>query len=139
MDQLMRMAQSMALFRTSHMKSSLSVLNDNSSYRVLILAANYNQGRGITPSEMADYFRCSRPYISRIIKDQLKAHLLEKIPDPLDSRSFSLVCTEQGKERVGKMMDEYLLITRKLFLGLGKEKSRQFMELLEEAVRILEN
>ena len=139
MDKLMRMAQSVALFRSAHIRSSLNVLADSGSYRVLILVYNFDGGKGIRPNQVAEYFRCTRPYVSKIIKYLIRRDLVSSQPDVLDGRSYRLVCTASGRAIMETIMKEYLQVTRTLVDGLGEEKSARLVELLEEATRILED
>jgi DNA-binding MarR family transcriptional regulator len=138
MDQLMRMAQSVAIFRSIHLKSSLNILSDSSDYRVLIMVFHYDGGNGIRPNQIADYFHCTRPYISKIVKSLIRKGFLLQMPDETDGRSYYLQCSSAGGEIVKVIMDDYLKITKKLYDGLGAKKSAKLIALLEESTTILE-
>ncbi len=138
MDRLMRMAQSVAIFRSIHLKSSLNMLADSSDYRVLIMVFHFDGGNGIRPNQLADHFHCTRPYISKIVKSLIRKGFLLKMPDEADGRSYYLQCSSSGGKIVEEIMDDYLKITKKLYDGLGKRKSTQLIALLEESTRILE-
>lgn len=139
MDHLMRMAQSVALFRSVHIKTSLNILTDSGMYRVLILVFNAHGGKGIKPNQIADYFRCTRPYVSKLAKSLIRRGLLVKKSDDSDGRSYYLLCSPAGREIVEEIMEDYLTVTRKLYEGLGAEKSSQLVALLEESTAILES
>ncbi len=138
MDRLMKMAQSVALFRSTYIRSSLNVLSDSGSYRVLILVCNFDEGRGIKPNQVADYFHCTRPYISKVAKGLIQNGYIHKKSDPEDNRSSFFTCTPKGRKIVESIMEEYLQVTKKLFHGLGEKKSDMLVVLLDEAIGILE-
>jgi len=138
MEKLMKMAQSVAMFRSMYMKTSLNAMADSGSIRVLIFVNNFEGGTGVRPHQVADYFHCSRPYVSKVVKRLFDKKYIERIPDRDDSRSSILVTSEQGKHIVLSIMDEYLEITARLYRGLGEKKSDTLMALLDESVQILE-
>jgi len=139
MERLMKMAQSVAIFRSMYMKTSLNSMADSGSIRILILVNNFAGGTGIRPHQVAEYFHCSRPYVSKVVKRLLDKKYVERIPDRNDSRCVILVTSDEGERIVQGIMEEYLEITARLYRGLGEEKSETLMALLDESVRILED
>ena len=138
MDQLLHMAQSVAVFRSTYIKHSRSEPGGGGSWRFLILIDNYDAGRGIKPAVIARYVRCSRAYVSRMIKELSSDGLIEDRPDERDRRSRFLVCTEKGRRVARDIMADYVAVTRRLYDGLGARKSGQLVSLLDEAIAILE-
>lgn len=135
---LLHMAQSIALFRSMYIKRSRDTAGSGGSWRFLIMIHNYNYGRGIKPAVIAEYFRCTRAYVSKVIKELASGGLIEDRPDENDSRSRYLVCTKAGSDLAKSIMDDYVAMTKKLYDGLGKKKSAMFVRLLDEAIAILE-
>lgn len=135
---LLHMAQSVALFRSIYIKHSRDKAGGGGSWRFLIMINNYNFGRGIKPAVIAEYFRCTRAYVSKVIKELSADGLIEDRPDEHDSRSRYLVCTKAGRALAKSIMDDYVASTKKIYDGLGKEKSALFVQLLDEAISILE-
>lgn len=138
MDQLLHMAQSVAVFRSMYIRHSRSEPGGGGSWRFLILIHNFDEGLGIKPADMARYFRCSRAYVSKMIKELTADGLVEDRPDERDLRSRYLACTEKGVRLARGIMDDYVAVTRRLRDGLGVRKSEQLVSLLDEAVAILE-
>lgn len=138
MDRLLHMAQSVALFRSMYIRHSRGGVGGSASWRFLVLIGKYDSGRGIKPAEAAGYFRCSKPYVSKMIKELAAEGLIEDRPDDKDARSRYLVCSDKGNEVLREMMGEYVAITKRLHDGLGERKSLSFVKLLDEAIAILE-
>ena len=138
MDQLLHLAQSVAVFRSMYIRHSRSEPGGSGSWRFLILIANYESGRGVRPAAIAHYFRCTRAYVSKMLKELKADGLVEERPDEDDHRSRFLVCTEQGRRLAQGIMDDYVAVTRRLRDGLGARKSEQLVALLDEAIAILE-
>jgi len=132
------LAQSIALFRSAYIKNSMQTMPEQGTVRFLILACNYAGGNGIKPNQAAEYFHCSRAYISKTIQSLHRKSLVEKRPDPDDKRACFITCTPKGKMLVHTMMSEYIKTTEKLYQRLGPEKSRLFRELLDEVIITLE-
>lgn len=138
MDSLMRMAQSVALFRSMYIKHARSEVGGSGSWRFLVMVGQYDGGRGVRPAELAAYFHCSKAYVSKMVKELAAEGLVEERPDPNDGRSRILVCSENGNKVLQEIMTEYLAVTKKLRDGLGERRSRMLVELLEESIAILE-
>lgn len=136
MDRLLHMAQSVAVFRSMYIRHSRS--EPGGSWRFLILIHNFDEGQGIKPADMARYFRCSRAYVSKMIKELAADGLVEDRPDEGDRRSRFLACTEKGRRLARDIMDDYVAVTRRLRDGLGERKSERLVSLLDEAIAILE-
>lgn len=138
LDSLMRMAQSVALFRSMYIKHSRSEAGGSGSWRFLVMIGKYDDGRGVRPAELAAYFHCSKAYVSKMVKELAAEGLVVERPDASDARSHLLQCTEQGNIILQEIMTEYLAVTKKLRDGLGERRSRMLVELLEESIAILE-
>lgn len=134
----MRMAQSVALFRSMYIKHARSEVGGSGSWRFLVMIGKYDGGRGVRPAELAAYFRCSKAYVSKMVKELAAEGLVEERPDPNDGRSRIFVCSEKGNKILQEIMAEYLGLTKKLRDGLGERKSHMLVELLEESIAILE-
>src|SRR5438876_12351846 len=57
----------------------------------------------LTPSELADLERVSRPTATRVLTRLSEGGLVERTPDPADGRSALLSVTKAGRERPGHM------------------------------------
>jgi DNA-binding MarR family transcriptional regulator len=132
------MAQSVALFRSMYIKHARSEVGGSGSWRFLVMIGKYDGGRGVRPAELAAYFRCSKAYVSKMVKELAAEGLVEERPDPNDGRSRIFVCSEKGNKILQEIMAEYLGLTKKLRDGLGERKSHMLVELLEESIAILE-
>jgi DNA-binding MarR family transcriptional regulator len=92
-----------------------------------------------TPTELADAMGLSKAAITKMMGPLLDDGLLERIGDPNDNRSFTLVVTEPGKEAVREMAEAYFKPMNTLKAGLGKKQFNKLIALLDQANEVLIN
>ncbi|WP_203623914.1 MULTISPECIES: MarR family winged helix-turn-helix transcriptional regulator [unclassified Lacticaseibacillus] len=90
-----------------------------------------------TPTELAEAMGLSKAAITKMMGPLLDDQLLMKTIDPDDNRSFTLTLTEDGKQAVRDMSDDYFKPMNALREGLGKKKFNKLINLLDQANEVL--
>jgi len=65
--------------------------------------ASINRSGPLTPSELAEIERVSRPAMTRTLGCLEREDLIERTPDPADGRSFLVAVNDAGRERLARL------------------------------------
>jgi len=89
-------------------------------------------GESPTQRQLADHTGLDAIYISKLVKSLEQSELIERIPDPLDSRAVRLTLTDDGIE----VIDQAVLIVADLLEDLtepiGGAESRRSHQLMRD-------
>jgi DNA-binding MarR family transcriptional regulator len=88
----------------------------------------------ITPSDLADLERISRPTATRILRGLVAAGLVERRPDPADGRSVLVEIEEPGRRLLTRLRSRKNAYLSRRLAGLDSEE----LETLDRAAGILE-
>ncbi|MDL2310803.1 MarR family transcriptional regulator [Peptostreptococcaceae bacterium OttesenSCG-928-C18] len=91
----------------------------------------------VTPLMAADFFKVSKPMIAGMVKSLTSKEYLTKEQSQTDRRSFALVPTDKAIALTNSVYDEYFKVINRLLSGMGKEKYKSMIALLEEANAVL--
>lgn len=67
-----------------------------------------------------------------VIRNLVKAGLIEKTRDPDDGRAFQIKLTEKGSEMIEELFPTHLLDLKETFGGLEIEEKRELLRLLKK-------
>ncbi len=90
---------------------------------------------GLSQKEMAASLEVTPAAISQAVRSLLEAGLVERHPDPDDTRIWRLALSERGREVMTCMQDVRRKAVARLLSGLTLEEQRTVVEALERALR----
>lgn len=93
---------------------------------------------GLTAKDASDFFKISKPSVTVPLQSLEKQQLIYREQDKNDKRKFGIYLSDHGTELITEMVDAYNQYARKLEAQLGVEKATALLELLSEAIDILE-
>jgi len=91
----------------------------------------------VTPLMISNFFGIAKPSVTDMVNSLIKKDYLIKIPSEIDRRSYTLEVTEKGHELVASTFKEYLRTMELLEEKMGDQKFTLFIQLLQEANKIL--
>jgi DNA-binding MarR family transcriptional regulator len=91
----------------------------------------------VTPLMISNFFGIAKPSVTDMVNSLIKKDYLNKIPSKADRRSYTLQITEKGNELVEATYKEYFRNMELLEEKMGCQEFKLFIQLLQEASRIL--
>lgn len=91
----------------------------------------------VTPLMISNFFGISKPSVTDMVNSLIKKDYLIKIPSKIDRRSYNLEVTKKGHELLESTFKEYLRTMEFLEEKMGYQKFILFIQLLQEANKIL--
>jgi DNA-binding MarR family transcriptional regulator len=91
----------------------------------------------VTPLMISNFFGIAKPSVTDMVNSLIKKDYLNKIPSKADRRSYTLQITEKGNELVETTYKEYFRNMELLEEKMGCQEFKLFIQLLQEASRIL--
>ncbi|MDL2287892.1 MarR family transcriptional regulator [Oscillospiraceae bacterium OttesenSCG-928-F05] len=91
----------------------------------------------VTPVMAADFFKVSKPMIATMVKSLCGKGYLIKEPSVTDKRSFILTPTQKAVDLTQSVYEEYFKVMNRLLVGMGEEKYKNMVALLDEANTVL--
>lgn len=93
----------------------------------------------VTPLEISEFFKISKPAVTVMIRALLEKDYLHKIPSHKDGRSYTVTLTSKGMELVETTASAHFSRLERLEREMGTPDFRQLLDLLEQANAILLN
>ena len=128
-------AKSIALFRTTRIKNMDLKFAHSSDFSVLI--AIYSAKEKISAIEISKYLGFSKVYASKVLKHLLDNKLIYREQNSSDKRQLFLYLTEEGRKITKEQINKYIETTSFLLNQFGEEKAQLFIEMLNEATKVL--
>lgn len=128
-------AKSVALFRTTRIKNMDLKFAHSSDFSVLM--AIYNAKEKISAIEISKYLGFSKVYASKVLKHLLDNKLIYREQNSSDKRQLFLYLTEEGRKITKEQINKYIETTSFLLNQFGEEKAQLFIEMLNEATKVL--
>ena len=128
-------AKSIALFRTTRIKNMDLKFAHSSDFSVLM--AIYNAKEKISAIEISKYLGFSKVYASKVLKHLLDNKLIYREQNSSDKRQLFLYLTEEGRKITKEQIKKYIETTTFLLNQFGEEKAQLFIEMLNEATKVL--
>jgi DNA-binding MarR family transcriptional regulator len=91
------------------------------------LSALQAGGRRPSQRQLADHTGLEPLYVSKLCRALAAAGLLERTPDPADSRAVQLALTAAGEAAVAKAVPEVRRLVGRLLAPLGPERTDAFV------------
>ncbi|WP_035850727.1 MarR family winged helix-turn-helix transcriptional regulator [Kitasatospora azatica] len=106
-----------------------------------LLGSLYGMGRaGLRPSqrELADHIGMEALYVSKLARSLETAGLIDRTPDPADSRAVRLALTEQGRQTAARAVVLVRQLMDQLLAPLGGLDGERTEALVRELTALLE-
>lgn len=103
-----------------------------------LILKNLSENELMSQSEMAQILFKDQPTLTRIIDILTKKGYVERIPHPNDRRSFQLVLTQSGAEKVEELKPKVSEIRQKAWENLNEGDFEEFKRILNKIYDNLE-
>ncbi len=104
-----------------------------------LILKNLSENDSLSQTELAQLVFKDHPTLTRIIDILCKKGHVERLPHPLDRRSFQLLLTESGKSKVGELRPQISAIRQKAWENLGGNDFNEFKRILDTIYKNLES
>lgn len=103
-----------------------------------LILKNLSDNARMSQSELAQILFKDQPTLTRIIDILTKKGYLERIPHPNDRRSFQLVLTQAGIDKVAELKPRVANIRQKAWENLDEQDFEEFKRILNKIYDNLE-
>lgn len=103
-----------------------------------LIMKNLSENELLSQAELAQMVSKDQPTLTRIIDILTKKGLVERVPHPLDRRSFHLVLTQEGISKVKELKPKIATIREKAWENLGETDFEEFKRILNTIYTNLE-
>jgi len=97
-----------------------------------------SENEDISQTELASLVFKDQPTLTRIIDILCKKGYVERVPHPADRRSFQLLLTSEGQEKVAELKPKITNIREKAWENLGQKDFEEFKRILNTIYSNLE-
>jgi DNA-binding MarR family transcriptional regulator len=104
-----------------------------------LILKNLSENDSLSQTELAQLVFKDHPTLTRIIDILCKKGYVERLPHPLDRRSFQLLLTESGKRKVDELKPQISAIRQKAWKNLGENDFNEFKRILDTIYQNLES
>ena len=130
-----QLAKSVALFRNVKIANLDSKAVRASGFSVLMTI--YNSPGKVSAIEISKYLSFSKVYASKVMKQLLIDGLIYREENEKDRRQLFIYLTEEGKKIVLQSIEKFTDSTDQICMALGEEKTKEFIEYLDQARKVL--
>ena len=92
----------------------------------------------LSQTELANLVFKDHPTLTRIIDILCKKGYIERVPHPSDRRSFQLLLTQEGAQKVKELKPQVAVIREKAWENLGQQDFQEFKRILNTIYNNLE-
>lgn len=103
-----------------------------------LVMKNLSENELLSQSELAQLVFKDQPTLTRIIDILSKKGYVERVPHPLDRRSFQLVLTTSGNSKIQELKPKVASIREKAWENLNEKDFEEFKRILNTIYRNLE-
>jgi len=103
-----------------------------------LILKNLSENELLSQSELAQLVFKDQPTLTRIIDLLTKKGYVERIPHPMDRRSFQLLLTESGINKVKELKPKVAFIREKAWENLNEDDFEEFKRILNTIYNNLE-
>jgi DNA-binding MarR family transcriptional regulator len=103
-----------------------------------LVMKNLSENELLSQSELAQMVFKDQPTLTRIIDILSKKGYVERVPHPLDRRSFQLVLTTSGNSKIQELKPKVAFIREKAWENLNEKDFEEFKRILNTIYRNLE-
>jgi DNA-binding MarR family transcriptional regulator len=95
-----------------------------------LILKNLSENELLSQSELAQLVFKDQPTLTRVIDLLTKKGYVERVPHPLDRRSFQLLLTESGVSKVKELKPKVVSIREKAWENLNEKDFEEFKRIL---------
>lgn len=95
-----------------------------------LILKNLSENELLSQTELAQLVFKDQPTLTRIIDLLTKKGYVERVPHPMDRRSFQLVLTETGLSKVKELKPKVVSIREKAWENLNEDDFEEFKRIL---------
>lgn len=103
-----------------------------------LVMKNLSENELLSQAELAQLVFKDQPTLTRIVDILAKKGYVERMPHPMDRRSFQLILTEEGQSKVDELKPQIASIREKAWENLGKSDFEEFKRILNTIYNNLE-
>jgi len=103
-----------------------------------LILKNLSENELLSQSELAQLVFKDQPTLTRIIDLLTKKGYVQRIPHPMDRRSFQLLLTETGVNKVKELKPKVAFIREKAWENLNEDDFEEFKRILNTIYNNLE-
>jgi DNA-binding MarR family transcriptional regulator len=103
-----------------------------------LILKNLSENELLSQTELAQMVFKDQPTLTRIIDILTKKGYVERVPHPLDRRSFHLLLTTEGISKVNELKPKIASIREKAWENLGETDFEEFKRILNTIYNNLE-
>ncbi|SMD46421.1 DNA-binding transcriptional regulator, MarR family [Aquiflexum balticum DSM 16537] len=103
-----------------------------------LILKNLSENDLLSQTELAQMVFKDQPTLTRIIDILVKKGFVQRVPHPLDRRSFQLLLTNEGKSKVEELKPQIASIREKAWENLDKSDFEEFKRILNTIYNNLE-
>ncbi|MDN3669992.1 MarR family transcriptional regulator [Echinicola jeungdonensis] len=95
-----------------------------------VVLKNLSENEALSQTDLTQLVFKDHPTLTRIIDILCKKGYVERVPHPEDRRSFQILLTQEGKEKVIQLKPQVSLIREKAWEKLDKNDFEEFKRIL---------
>jgi len=95
-----------------------------------LVMKNLDENERLSQTELAHLVFKDQPTLTRIVDILCKKGYVDRIPHPQDRRSYRLLLTSSGKEKVGELKPQIAQIRQKAWENLTEKDFEEFKRIL---------
>ena len=103
-----------------------------------MIIKNLEERGALSQTEMANLVFKDHPTLTRIVDILCKKGYIERVPHPNDRRSFHLLLTEEGRDKVDELKPQVAVIREKAWVNLTPKDFEEFKRILNTIYNNLE-
>ncbi len=103
-----------------------------------LILKNLSENDLLSQTELAQMVFKDQPTLTRIIDILVKKGFVQRVPHPLDRRSFQLLLTNEGQSKVNELKPQIASIREKAWENLNKSDFEEFKRILNTIYNNLE-
>jgi len=103
-----------------------------------LILKNLEENEMLSQTELANLVFKDHPTLTRIIDILCKKGYIERVPHPNDRRSFQLLLTPEGDQKVKELKPQVAAIREKAWENLGQSDFQEFKRILNTIYNNLE-
>lgn len=103
-----------------------------------LILKNLSENDLLSQTELAQMVFKDQPTLTRIIDILVKKGFVQRVPHPLDRRSFQLLLTKEGQSKVEELKPQIASIREKAWENLNKSDFEEFKRILNTIYNNLE-
>jgi len=103
-----------------------------------LIIKNLEERGALSQTEMANLVFKDHPTLTRIVDILCKKGYIERAPHPHDRRSFQLLLTEEGRNKVNELKPQVATIREKAWINLTPKDFDEFKRILNTIYNNLE-